>query len=82
MFDVALSVRSENRLDFFAQSVGQSGINVNQILSAAVCDVESLARALVRCLARLEVSLDNILNISEITALPAVAVDCRRLVIH
>ena len=82
MLDIARAVRPEMRLHLLAKRLAQIIININQILPPAVSDIERLTSRVAWRQTRLEIRLNDIINISEIPRLPAVAVDRGHLAVE
>ena len=82
MFDIPCPVGAEFRLYILAESLCQGVIYINQIFTSAVCNIENITCRLMRSKASLEISLDYIFNVCEISRLHSVAVDGRSFVIH
>ena len=82
MLDVAGALRTELRRDILAERLGQHAVDVQQVLAAAVRDVERLAGRLVGSEAGLQVGLHHVRHVGEVAALPAVAMDDRLLAVE
>lgn len=82
MFNISLAVGAEDRLDVLAQRLCQRVVDIDEILSTAVGNIVSLSRRFMRSETRLQVCLNDIFNIGEVSALPAVAVDGGPLVVY
>ena len=57
-------------------------VDVDQVFSTAVCDIECLACCFRGCKTCFEIGFDDVLDIGKIPALSAVSVDGRLLVIQ
>ena len=82
MLDVARTVWSEDRLNVNIQCLCERMVDVDEELAAAVSDVERLAVGLPRREARLEVCLNDVLDVGEVAALAAITVDGRLLALQ
>ena len=65
--------------DVNAEYLCKTVINVYKVLSATVGDIKRVACHLVRSKTSFEVRFNNIVDISKVSALLTVAVDCRHL---
>ena len=79
MLDVSGSVRSEVRLHLLIQRFAQIIIDIDQILSAAVSDIERLPCCLRGRQTCFQIGFDDIVNIGKVSGLLSVAVDRRNL---
>lgn len=68
--------------DVLAESTGEGMVDVDEVLTSAVCDVKGLAGSFVGSETGFEIGFDDILNVGEVTALTAVTVDGGTLVIQ
>lgn len=82
VLDIALAVRAIDRLDILAEGIDKGLVDIIEILTTAISDIEGLAGSLMRSQASFQIGFDNILDIGEVAALLAVTVDSRALVIQ
>ena len=82
MLDVTLAVRTEVWFNVNTKSLGEGIINVDEIFTTTVCNVECLTCCLMRCETCFEVSFNHIVDIGEVARLLAIAIDGRLFTIH
>ena len=82
VLDVALPVGAEMGLDVLAERLGERMVDVDEVLPPAIGDIKDIPGRFVRSEASFEVRLDHILNVGEVPALLAVAVDRRTLIVQ
>lgn len=79
VLDVAGAVGTELGLYIKTEGLGEAIIYIYKVLPASIGDIEGFAGCLMGCEACLEVGLDDILDISEVAALLAIAIDATLL---
>lgn len=82
VLDIALAIWAVDWLDILAEGINKGLVDIIEILAAAIGDIEGMACCFVRSKARFQIGFDDILDIGEVTALLAVAIDSRALVIQ
>ena len=82
VLDVAGAVGAEMRLNVFAECFGQRMVDVDEILSAAVGDVECLACCFVWCKTGFKICFNDVFYVSEVAALFPISIDGWALIIQ